>query len=46
MAFAVVALLSFGSNPAFSADEDEESAEVEEVVEEPVGKWLRNQLLK
>ena len=32
MAFAVVALLSFGSNPAFSADEDEESAEVEEVV--------------
>jgi outer membrane cobalamin receptor len=32
MAFAVVALLSFGSNPAFSADDDEESAEVEEVV--------------
>ena len=32
MAFAVVALLSFGSNPVFSADDDEESAEVEEVV--------------
>ena len=32
MAFAVVALLSFGSNPVFSADDDDESAEVEEVV--------------
>ncbi len=32
MAFAVVALLSFGSNPALFAEDDEESAEVEEVV--------------
>ena len=32
MAFAVVALLSFGANPVFSADDDDESAEVEEVV--------------
>ena len=32
MAFAVVALLSFGSNPVLFAEDDEESAEVEEVV--------------
>ena len=32
MAFAVVALLSFGSSPVLFAEDDEESAEVEEVV--------------
>jgi len=32
MAFAIVALLSFGSNPFLFAEDDDESAEVEEIV--------------
>ena len=32
MAFAVVALLSFGSNPAISAEDEDEASDVEEVV--------------